>query len=260
MENIFFFQTQQIPVRNKSSHVASLRDSSSVFNQLKEQKIFYSYFQVDQNYYLFLFSQKSIDINFLYQLVEIIEELDSKQRKIRSFRGFFLYALEIMKTGKEYEILSTNLQPFFWKKVHNIIRQNKKSALQEFLFGKDQDNKSINQDPNPRIKILEDQIQSLQNQINFLQDRICDLETNSKYALKGTLDESDEIKTIQQGNSTLEVKKGPYLPENDSEVRNPTYQRKGMESKSISDPPKIDFQPLSKSEEYNLIIESRESA
>ena len=227
---------------------------------MKEQKIFYSYFQVDQNYYLFLFSQKSIDINFLYQLVEIIEELDSKQRKIRSFRGFFLYALEIMKTGKEYEILSTNLQPFFWKKVHNIIRQNKKSALQEFLFGKDQDNKSINQDPNPRIKILEDQIQSLQNQINFLQDRICDLETNSKYALKGTLDESDEIKTIQQGNSTLEVKKGPYLPENDSEVRNPTYQRKVMEPKSVSYAPKIDFQPLSKSEEYNLIIESRESA
>jgi hypothetical protein len=68
---------------------------------LKEQKIFYSYFQVDQNYYLFLFSQKSIDSNLLYQLVERIEELHSKQRKIRFLRGFFLYALEIMKTGKE---------------------------------------------------------------------------------------------------------------------------------------------------------------
>jgi hypothetical protein len=181
---------------------------------LKEQKIFYSYFQVDQNYYLFLFSQKSIDINFLYQLVERIEELDSKQRKIRSLRGFFLYALEIMKTGKEYEILSTNLQPFFWKKVHNVIRQNKKSALQEFLFRKDQDNKSINQDPNPRIKILENQIQSLQNQINFLQDRICDLETNSKCALKGTLDEPDEIKTIQQDDYTIDSNKGSYLQEN----------------------------------------------
>jgi len=38
-------------------------------------------------------------------------------------------------TGKNYEILSTNLQPFFWRKVKNIIRQNKKAILQEFLFG-----------------------------------------------------------------------------------------------------------------------------
>ena len=65
----------------------------------------------------------------------MIQELDSKKRKIRSLRGFFLYALEIMETGKDYEILSTNLQPFFWRKVKTIIRQNKKGALLEFLFG-----------------------------------------------------------------------------------------------------------------------------
>ena len=46
-----------------------------------------------------------------------------------------------MENSQEYEILSTNLQPFFWKKVRNIIRQNKKSALQEFLF------------PNPNIQV-----------------------------------------------------------------------------------------------------------
>ena len=102
MNNIFFFQTQQIP------------DSSSIFNQLKDQKIFFSYFQVDQNYYLLVYAQKSIDINFLYQSIDVIQELDSKQRKIRSFRGFFLYALEIIKNGKDDEILNTNLQPFFW--------------------------------------------------------------------------------------------------------------------------------------------------
>jgi len=84
MENIFFFQTQQIP------------DDTILFNQLKEQNIFYSYFQVDQNYYLFIYSQTNIQIDFLYPLVQVIEELDSKQRKIRSLRGFFLYALEIM--------------------------------------------------------------------------------------------------------------------------------------------------------------------
>jgi hypothetical protein len=33
-----------------------------------------------------------------------------------------------MEKGKDYEILETNLQPFFWRKVKNIIRQNQKSA------------------------------------------------------------------------------------------------------------------------------------
>jgi len=43
----------------------------------------------------------------------VIRELDSKQRKIRSLRGFFLYTLEIIENGKDYEILETNLQSFF---------------------------------------------------------------------------------------------------------------------------------------------------
>ena len=116
MNNTFFFQTQQI-----TNHTI-------LFNQLKEQNIFFSYFQVDQNYYLFLYAQKSIDIHFLYQSLDVIQELDSKQRKIRSLRGFFLYALEIIENAQDYEILSTNLQPFVWRKVKNIIRQNKKGS------------------------------------------------------------------------------------------------------------------------------------
>jgi len=120
MNNVFFFQTQQIS------------DSSSIFNQLKEQKIFFSYFQVDQNYYLFFYSQKDININFLYQSIDVIQELDSKQRKIRSLRGFFLYALEILKNGKDYEILETNLQPFFWDLRSNS--QNYHSTKQKSRF------------------------------------------------------------------------------------------------------------------------------
>src|SRR3982751_6164143 len=122
MKNAFFFQIQQIS------------DHAIIFNQFKKQAVFFSYFQVDQKYYLFFYIQKSIEIDFLYQAVNVIQELDSKKRKIRSFRGFLLYVLEIMKNGKAFEILSTNLQPFFWKKVKNVIRQNKKGALQEFLF------------------------------------------------------------------------------------------------------------------------------
>jgi len=198
MKNIFFFQTQQI------------HDNTNLFDQLKKQNIFYSYFQVDQNYYLFIFSQKSIDINFFYQSVKIIEELDFKQRKIRSLRGFFLYALETMEKGKEYEILETNLQPFFWRKIKNIIRQNKKAALQEFLFGKDVDRKPDNQVSNPRIQILEDQIQNLQNQVDSLQQKIIQLESkldNSKYPLNGALEAPDTMKSIQLGDSTLKQNK-----------------------------------------------------
>jgi hypothetical protein len=60
MENIFFFQTQQIP------------DDTILFNQLKEQKIFFSYFQVDQNYYLFFYRQKSIDTDLIEPHIQIL--------------------------------------------------------------------------------------------------------------------------------------------------------------------------------------------
>ena len=172
MKNVFFFQTHPIP------------DSSSIFNQLKEQKIFFSYFQVDQKYYIFIYSQKSIDINFLYQLIDVIQELDSKQRKIRSFRGFFLYALEIMENGKDDEILSTNLQPFFWRKVKNIIRQNQKAALLEFLFGKAE----VTQDqPFGLIPHLQDQIKALKNQVDSLHQKIIELEQNQTLEIKKPL-------------------------------------------------------------------------
>jgi|TARA_B110000483_G_C18181372_1_gene537170 hypothetical protein len=116
MNNIFFFQTKQIPVRNKSSHDASLPENSTIFDQFKQQNISYSYFLVNQNYYLFFYAQQPIQLDFIYQSIDLIQEVDSKQRKLRSLRGFFLYALEIMQMGENYEILKTNLQPFFLEK------------------------------------------------------------------------------------------------------------------------------------------------
>ena len=128
--------------------------------------------------------------------IDVIQELDSKQRKIRSFRGFFLYGLEIMQMGENYEILKTNLQPFFWRKVKTIIRQNQKGALLEFLFGKDQDNKFVNH-------AFDDKIQNLQNQINSLQQKIIELENNQtlqiKKALNQLLNRSKPDKIDQQG-------------------------------------------------------------
>ena len=203
MQKIFFFQIQQI------------HDNTNLFDQLKKQNIFFSYFQVDQDYYLFLYAQKSIDIHFLYQYLDVIQELDSKQRKIRSLRGFFLYALEIIENAQDYEILSTNLQPFFWKKVKNIIRQNKKSALLEFLFGSDNDRGDSFQSLSPSLKEMASQLTSLEtkiknfqksydglhSQVNSLQDRICDLQItpdNSKYPLSEPSRPLESSKTSQQ--------------------------------------------------------------
>jgi hypothetical protein len=190
MKNAFFFQIQQIS------------DHAIIFNQFKKQAVFFSYFQVDQKYYLFFYIQKSIEIDFLYQAVNVIQELDSKKRKIRSFRGFLLYVLEIMENGKAFKILSTNLQPFFWKKVENVIRQNKKGALQEFLF-RSQLNQSINHSD------LQEKIQILQNQLNSLQQKIIDLETkidNRKYIGRGQNKASEDIKGIQQEDSSTQIK------------------------------------------------------
>jgi len=80
-----------------------------------------------------------------------------------SLRGFFLYALEIIENAQDYEILSTNLQPFVWRKVKNIIRQNKKAALQEFLFGKneDEENISVNRGSSLSFEEMEKKIQNM---------------------------------------------------------------------------------------------------
>jgi len=96
--------------------------------------------------------------------------LGSKQRKLRSFRGFLLYALEIMEAGKDVEILKTNLQPFFWKKAKASIRQNQKKDLLEFLFGDNYQGSISNSD-------TREMIQNLQNQVNSLKERVFDLES-----------------------------------------------------------------------------------
>jgi hypothetical protein len=84
---------------------------------------------------LFFYRQKSIDIDRIDPLIDILEELDTKQPKIRSLRGFFLYGLEIMDNGKDLEVLKPNLQPSFWRNLRKILLQNKKEVLLRFLFG-----------------------------------------------------------------------------------------------------------------------------
>ena len=154
---------------------------------------------------MFLYGKKFIDIDFIHPFIAIIEELDTKQRKIRSLRGFFLYALEIIENPTNYEILTTNLQPSFWRKLKSILRQNKKIVLLQFLFGKDEDNRLLGEDSNPQG---EEMIKTLQNQVDSLQQRVIHLENQTndlKNTLSVTLEALDATKIIQQGDFYPEV-------------------------------------------------------
>ena len=59
-QDAFFFEIQQIP------------GNSIIFDELKKQELFFSYFQVDQKYYLFFYRQKFIDIDLIDPFIHII--------------------------------------------------------------------------------------------------------------------------------------------------------------------------------------------
>ena len=150
----------------------------------------------------------------------------------------------------------------FHNKVKNIIRQNKKGALHEFLFGSKhsggEDNRSGVEGSDPdldqQLTFLRETMKLLQTQVNSLQEKVIHLKnqlTNIEDPLKSQNKDPEAIKIDQQSDSSLNPQSANLLP-NDSEVRNPTSQRKGMESKSVSDDPKIDFKPLSSSQQYNI--------
>jgi len=122
-----------------------------------------------------------------------------------------------MENGKDYQILETNLKPSFWRNLKNILRQNKKSLVLQFLFGNtygiESSNDNYRQGSNPH---LEDKIAALQNQVNSLQARVTHLEAkgkNPEYPISGTLGVPDVTKTIQQGIYTLKTNMGSYLPD-----------------------------------------------
>ena len=87
---------------------------------------------------------------------------------------------------------------FYSQIFKNIIRQNKKGVLQEFLFGSQLNHSDSQND-------LEEKIQILQNQLNYLQQKVIDLETkieNQKYVRRGQNKASENIKSIPQEDYT----------------------------------------------------------
>ena len=190
-QTAFFFEIQQIP------------EDSKIFDELQNQQVCFSYFQVNQKYYLFVYQQKFIDIDRIEPFIHILDELDTKQRKIRSLRGFFLYILEIMDDGKDLQILRTNLQPSFWRKLRKILRQNKKVVLLEFLFGSHGSTSQIH-----LTKKLEEKIQIFENQIASLQEKVIHLE-NQNRVMEGTLNMLSAAPRSLKFD-TSRPKEGPY--------------------------------------------------
>jgi hypothetical protein len=69
----------------------------------------------------------------------------------------------------DHQILADNMEPFFWKNVDRVIRQNKKNGLQQFLFSDS-----------------EESLIHLQNQLDYLKSE------NAK--LKSQLSQLNETK------------------------------------------------------------------
>lgn len=110
----------------------------------------------------------SNDFNRILLSLVVIQELDTTKRKIRSIRGFLLYTLEIIQDEKLITAIKTNFQPLFWRRVKNVIKQNKKNSLVEFLFGF---SNSINVSSDPESRQLGKKIQKIQSKISLLQQK-----------------------------------------------------------------------------------------
>lgn len=108
------------------------------------------------------------DIDFFLKPIKVIQELNTKKRKIRSLRGFLLLALEIIDDGGEIEILETNLEPRFWSKVKYIIRQNRsKEVLLNFLFPNSISEIS-NQNLSQKLNLLEKRLDIIEKKLSRL--------------------------------------------------------------------------------------------
>lgn len=109
--------------------IEPISKSSNVFELLQKEDFYFYYFSLNQFYYIFVYGKHALLESFSRVLfsLRVIEELDTKRRKIRSIRGFLLYALEIIQDEKEITVIKTNFQPLFWSRVQNVLKQNKKN-------------------------------------------------------------------------------------------------------------------------------------
>ena len=126
----------------------------------------------------------------------------------------------VVATAKNIEsLMGKEKMNYFEPGYPYLFWPNKKSALQEFLFGKNENYKLKTHTSNPRIKILEDKIQNLSNQVDFLQQKIIQLEHNQNILRETNLNDFSETPksrkinslTLEQDRFTLKGKKGGLI-------------------------------------------------
>jgi hypothetical protein len=144
--------------------------------------------------------------------------------------------------------------------VKTIIRQNKKAALQEFLFGSQESIASteIQNDLKDKIESLENQVDSLQQKVIQLEAKFMAVERNTKYALSNILEAPRETKNIHQGDSTLKSEKSlqsANLLSNDSKVNLEVKELRHPISESLAEASKMPVTTSKQSEEYNLLFD-----
>lgn len=91
--------------------VRPLKNESAVFESLSKL-VYYSYFRVNDDYYIFTYAKSRILIKIIENLLDlsflVVENITTNQRRFRSLQGFCLYILNLKKLGK---ILK------FWKQI-----------------------------------------------------------------------------------------------------------------------------------------------
>ena len=118
------------------ARIKLIKKSLNFFEIFKKEGFYFYYFQLNEFYYLFIYGESHLSNSFnnILSSLVVIEELDTKKRKIRSVRGLLLYALEIIKDENLIIVLETNFHPLFWRRVKDVLRQNKQGSLLNFLF------------------------------------------------------------------------------------------------------------------------------
>ena len=138
--------------------IERIKEPPDLFEIFKKEGFYFYYFQSNKVYYIFVYGESHLS-NFFKSILPylvVIEELDTKKRKIRSIRGFLLYALEIIKDEKLITVLETNFQPLFWSRLKDVLRQNKQGFLVRFLF------ESSNSTPDQKLGQLLDEKMEIQ--------------------------------------------------------------------------------------------------
>lgn len=80
MDSIYFFEIERITEDNQKI----------ILDEFQSRNISFTYFQVEKKYYLFFYDKNPIKIDFLSKHISLLQELNSKERRIRSLRGFFI--------------------------------------------------------------------------------------------------------------------------------------------------------------------------